>query len=154
MVTLLAAAFALYTYAWLPYRANHVLFDVGQRTEAAEPADLLKGMSVARTNLALLDSVAAVGRTDVNYHMLYAANARLLRRPDIARRHYDTALTIERRPEIYLQRGFNTLESGNLDGAMPDFIRAVRFNRAMLDQLGGHLGQRVEYEAGYRAGFE
>ena len=99
MAVLLAAALALYRYSWLPYRANHVLFEVERRSEAAERADLLKGMPVARANIVKLESVAAACRTDINYHLLYAANARLLRRPDLARQHYDAALTIDRRPE-------------------------------------------------------
>ena len=148
VTVLLGAAVGLYRYTWLPYRANHVLFDVEQRGNAAEMADPLKGMPLARTNLKMLDSVATACWTDANYHMLYAANARILRRPDIARQHYDDALAVDCRPEIYVQRGFLSLENGHLDAAMPDFIRAVRFNPGMLDQLGGELGERVAHAAG------
>lgn len=143
-----AAALALYRYSWLPYQANHVLFEVDQRSDEAETADPIQGMPVARDNIAMLESVAVAGQTDVNYHMLYASNARMLQRPDLARQHYDAALAIDRRPEIYLQRGFTALESGHVEAAMPDFVRAVRFNPALLDQLDGPLGERVAHEAG------
>jgi tetratricopeptide (TPR) repeat protein len=144
---LIAAAFALYRYSWLPYRANHVLFAVERRSEAAEGTDPLRGMPVARANIAMLESVEAGCRTDVNYHMLYAANARVLRRPDLARQHYDAALALDRRPELFLQRGFTALESGDVNRAVADFVQATRFNPALADELEGGLRDRVQHEA-------
>jgi hypothetical protein len=149
VAVLAAAGMALYRYSWLPYRANHVLFAVEQRGEAAEAADPLKGMPVARTNIAMLESVEAGCRTNVNYQMLYAANARVLRRPDLARQHYDAALAIEGRPEIFMQRGFTSLEAGHVDAAFADFVHAIRFNPRMIDQLAGEeIRLRVWHEAG------
>jgi len=61
-------------------------------------------------------------QTDANYHMLYAAKrAAVLRRPDLARQHYDAALRIDRRPEIFMQRGLTALESGKRRAGRPRF---------------------------------
>lgn len=148
VIVVLAAMLALYRYTWLPYEANHVLFEVSQHNDTAEMSDPLKGMPVARADIALLESVEAGCRTDANYHMLYAANARVLRRPDLARQHYDAALTIDRRPEIFMQRGLTALESGDVELAVPDFVRATRFSAVMAEQLDGELRERVLREAG------
>ncbi|SRR5260221_5654846 len=150
VTVLVIAGPALYRYSWLPYRANHVLFEVERRGEAAEAADPLKGMPIARTNIAMLESVERGCRTDVNYHMLYAANARVLRRPDLARKHYDAALALDMRPEILMQRGLIELETGHVDAAFADFVRAVRFNPGMIEQLGGEYRQQVWHKAGLK----
>ena len=150
MAVLLVAGLALHQYSWLPYRANHVLFEVEQRGEAAEAADPLKGMPIARTNIAMLESVEQGCRTNVNYHMLYAANARVLRRPDLALQHYDAALALDMRPEILMQRGLIELETGHVDTAFADFVRAVRFNPGMIEQLGGQYREQVWHKAGLK----
>lgn len=141
------AALALYRYAWLPYRANHVLFDVERRTALAETQPYT-GLTIARDNLVRLESVASGCRTDVNYHMLYAANDRLLRRWDDAERHYNLALTIDHRPEIYFWRGMTKLGRGDVDAAVADLVIAARFNESTTDELEGHLRDRVRRQAG------
>ncbi len=142
------AALALYREAWLPHHANRVLFDVDQRTEAARNGGAYRAAPAARDNLARLQTVEAVGRTDVVYHMLYATNARILQRWDEALLHYDAALAIDRRPEIYFQRGMMQVESGNADAAIPDLVKAVRFQIIYLDEIQGSLRKRVSDGAG------
>jgi hypothetical protein len=125
------ACLALYRVTWLPYHANHVLFEIDRSTEAAQNGGAYRAAPAARDNLARLQTVAAVARTDVVYHMLYAANARVLQRWDDALLHYDAALAIDRRPEIYV------------DAAIPDLTTAVRFRPSLVDELEGQLRERV-----------
>jgi tetratricopeptide (TPR) repeat protein len=137
------ACLALYRLIWLPYHANHLLFEVDQRTAAAQNGDALHAAPAARDNLARLQTVAAVARTDIVYHMLYAANARLLQRWDDALLHYDAALAIDHRPEIYFERGMLLVERGNADAALPDLVKATRFRPTYLDEIEGSLADRV-----------
>jgi hypothetical protein len=143
-----AATLALYRYGWLPYRANHVLFAVERRTASAETQPPYKGLPIARDNLVLLESVAPGCRTDVNYHMLHAANDRLLRHWDDAERHYNLALTLDHRPEIYFYRGMTKLGRGDVDAAVADLVIAARFNESTTDDLEGNLRDRVRRQAG------
>jgi tetratricopeptide (TPR) repeat protein len=137
------ACLALYRLTWLPYHANHVLFEIDRSTEAAQNGGAYRAAPAARDNLARLQTVAAVARTDIVYHMLYAANARVLQRWDDALLHYDAALAIDHRPEIYFQRGLTRVESGNVDAAIPDLTTAVRFRPSLVDELEGQLRERV-----------
>jgi tetratricopeptide (TPR) repeat protein len=136
-------------YAWLPYRTDHVLFDVDARTAVAQSEDSYKAIPAARDAIARLDTIPGAGRISVNYHMLYAANDRLLQRWDDARRHYDAALALDRRPEVYFQRGELTLERGNIAAALPDLVLATRFSEVYADGLEGELRKRVRREAGF-----
>ena len=127
VVAIGVACLALYRLTWLPYHANHVLFEIDQSTAVAQNGGAYRAAPAARDNLARLQTVAAVAGTDIVYHMLYAANARLLQRWDDALQHYDAALAIDHRPEIYFERGMMLVERGNVDAALPDLVKAVRF---------------------------
>lgn len=142
------ASVALYRLTWLPYHANHVFFEVDQRTAAVQNGDVFQAAPAARDNLARLQTVAAVGRTDIVYHMLYAANARLLQRWDDALLHYDAALAIDHRPEIYFDRGMMLVERGKVDAALPDLVKATRFRPIYLEEIEGSLRKRVRAATG------
>jgi len=148
VIAIALACLALYRLTWLPYHANHVLFEIDQRTAAAQSGGAYRAVPAARDNLARLQTVAAVARTDIVYHLLYAANARLLQRWNDALLHYDAALAIDHRPEIYFERGMMMVERGNVDAALPDLVKAVRFRPTYLEELEGNLAERVRAAAG------
>lgn len=148
------AALALYRYVWLPYRANRVLFIVSTQLEQAtryEASDPARTAVLARDNMARLQSVARACRTSVEWELLYAENARLLHRYDEAFAHYDAALRIDHRPEIYFRRGMARMESGDArayNAAFDDLVLAVRFRPGVLEELSGELRIRVQEAAG------
>ncbi len=142
------ACLAFYRLTWLPYHANHVLFELDQRSEAAQNGDAFRAAPIARDNLTRLQTVADVAGTNLVYHMLFAENARVLHRWDDALLHYDAALTIEHRPEIYFQRGLTLVERGDVDAEIPDLATAARFRPRLLEDLEGELLERVRVAAG------
>lgn len=151
VAVVVVAALAFYRYAWLPYRANRVLFTVTTQLDQAtryEGSDPARAAILARDNLARLQSVERACRTNVEWEMLYAENARLLRRYDEAFAHYDAALRIDHRPEIYFHRGLTRMEAGSVDKAFDDLVLAVRFRPVLLDDLSGELHTRVEQAVG------
>jgi tetratricopeptide (TPR) repeat protein len=107
-------------------------------------------VALAHANIAQLQSVAPACRTSVEYELLYAANAALLHRWDEAFAHYNAALQIDRRPEIYFNRGLTRLQLGDIAGATQDLVIAVRFRPVLNDQLSGELHDRVAAQAGIK----
>src|SRR5947209_8759130 len=92
------AALVLYRYAGLPYRANQVLFVADAQLAQAvsyEASDPARTAILARDNIARLQSIQRASRTSVEYELVYAESARLLRRWDEAFAHYDAALRID-----------------------------------------------------------
>lgn len=151
VAVLVVAALALYRYAWLPYRANRVLFTVTTQLDQAtrfEGGDPARAAILARDNLARLQSVERACHTNVEWELLYAENARLLQRFDEAFAHYDAALRIDHRPEIYFHRGMTRMEAGQFDKAFDDLVLAVRFRPGLVEELSGELRIRVEQAAG------
>ena len=57
---------------------------------------------------------------------------------------YTRALTIDDRPEIYYRRGLATVQMGRTDDAMPDLLRAARFDPRFAYELDATLRDRVE----------
>ena len=143
VAVILLGAWALQRYVWLPYRANHVLYQIDQRTEEAQKAGPYRALPAARENLARLDTIEGVAKTQVYYQMLYATNARILQRWDLAMQHFNDALAIDPRPEIYFQRGLMLVERGQVDAAMPDLVLAVRFNPTLAETLDENLQLRL-----------
>jgi tetratricopeptide (TPR) repeat protein len=97
----------------------------------------------ARDNIERLQSVAGTCQLSVDYHLLFAANARMLGRSDEAIEHYTAALAADHRPEIYFDRGITYLEEGKLDAATPDIALAVRFNPQFLYEIDAGMQQRI-----------
>jgi tetratricopeptide (TPR) repeat protein len=138
-----AAALAAYRYAWLPEHADHVLKSVEVRTQAALQMSDVRAVLVARDNLERLQPIAGACRLSVDYHLIYAVNARILGRNNDAIGHYTAALASDHRPEIYFDRGTTYLEEGKLDAATADIALAVRFNPMYLDEVDTGMRERV-----------
>jgi tetratricopeptide (TPR) repeat protein len=139
-----AAAFVFYQYSWMPEHANHVLKTVQTRTQSALETAGDRAIFTARDNIAFLQTVTNACRLSVDYHLLYAANDRILSRNDDAIEHYTAALAADHRPEIYLDRGVTYLEEGKLDPATADIALAVRFNPVYLDSIDPGMQSRVK----------
>jgi tetratricopeptide (TPR) repeat protein len=143
LVAVVAAALAFYRFAWLPAHANHVIQNVTTRTQAALQMGHERAVIVARENLELLQPVADADHFSVDYHMVYAANARILGRNDDAIEHYTGALAADHRPEIYFERGLTYLDEGKLDAATADLALAARFNSTYFDAVDAGMQQRI-----------
>jgi len=138
-----AAALVVYDYAWMPEHADHVLKSLTLRTQAALQMESDRAALVARDNLARLQTIEAAGKLSVDYHLISAANDRILGRNDEAIEHYTAALAADHRPEIYFDRGTTYLKEGNLDAATADIALAVRFNPAFLEDVDAGMQERV-----------
>jgi len=143
LAAIAAAALAAHHYAWMPEHADHVVKTVTVRTQAALQMNGDRAKVIARENLDLLQPVADTCRLSVDYHLVYAVNARILGINDEAIAHYTAALKADNRPEIYFDRGVTYLEVGNLDAATPDIALAARFDPAYLEEVDAGMQARV-----------
>lgn len=144
-----AAALAIWYYVILPWRADHVLYTVQQRTEAIEGLDGERSVVTARNNIQMLHRIERACRTNASFYMLYAFNLRILHDPDGAIEQYTNALLYaDHRPEIYFARGTTWVEKKEIDRAADDLIRAARFNPFMIGDISGELRDRVARAVG------
>jgi tetratricopeptide (TPR) repeat protein len=139
----LAAAFAFYRYSWLPEHVNHMLKTLETRTQTAMDAPGDRAIFAARDNIAALQTITDACRLSIDYHLIYAVNARILGRNDEAVAHYTEALTIDHRPEIYFERGVTYLDERKLDAATADIALAARFNPNFLESIDAGMQARV-----------
>ena len=139
-----ASFFAMENLSIRPYMANRVLRRVDTRTHAAA-ADPNSQRAVIRARISMneLGTISDIQKDEVNYEMLFAANARLLNRPGDALAHYDTALRFDHRPEIYLERGATLLELGRDSEAIANFVLAAEFDPDIVETLDPPIRARV-----------
>jgi tetratricopeptide (TPR) repeat protein len=144
-VVVIIAAAALQRYTFVPIYANRALKDLELRTRGALQGEVSEERSVmvARDNIERLGRIEPRCLLAVEYHMLWAANARILHRTDDALAHYTLALAMEHRPEIYFERGLTYLEVGNVGAATADVARAARFNPNYITEVDGEFQRRV-----------
>lgn len=147
LVAIAAGVIAVQHFCVRPWIANRILQRVEIRTRAAvAAADPQRATILARISLNELAGISFIGQYDVSYHLLFAANARLLNRTAEALTHYEAALRVDHRPEIYLQRGLTLLELGRTAEAIPNFITASRFDPAIVDDLDPPIRDQVVRE--------
>jgi tetratricopeptide (TPR) repeat protein len=139
-----AAVAALYQYSWMPAHANHLLKTLQTRTENAMAIGGDRAIFTARDNIALLQTITNACQLSIDYHLIYAANERILGRNNEAIEHYTAALESDHRPEIYFDRGVTYLEQGKLDPATADIALAARFNPWYLESVDGGMQSRVK----------
>jgi len=145
-----AAAFAIDVLCIRPYRGAVVEVEVEQRSTVAATADRQRAVIIVRDNLRDLDRIAPARRLAASWYMLYGGNLALINRWPEATEVYTRALTIDRRPEIYFDRGLARIHLGQLDAATADMATAARFNPFVLDQVDGELRARVAAAAGLK----
>jgi hypothetical protein len=97
---------------------------------------------MARRNLDVLEPCMRVTCRDVSLDMIAAANLRLLGRDSDAIAMYRHALSLDRRPEIYLNLASSELVLGNRSAARDDTMRATMFNPWLIAQIDDGLLRR------------
>jgi tetratricopeptide (TPR) repeat protein len=136
LAAVIGAAAFLRQFCVLPYLANQVLWRVDGRTHRAviDP-DIQDAAILARTSIGELRTISNSRKDEVTYHLLFAANLRLLGQTSEALEHYNAALRFDQRPEIYAERGETLLELGRTVNSIPDFVKAARFDDSIVDLL-------------------
>ena len=147
VAAVVVSAWAIFRYAWEPVRCNAVVSQVEADTIAAEQlTDPYAQMQRARRNLARLASLRCVA--EVRVPVLLASNEELMERFEDAARHYEEALRMEQRPEIYMALGNVQVRLGRIDEAEETYLRAVRFYEPIIfqipsDELRRRTGERL-----------
>jgi tetratricopeptide (TPR) repeat protein len=130
------AAYAIHSLCWRPYQCE-VVKQAAQRDLFAifNLPQTLRVVTKARSRIGELQRCLAVSPTDVDLYMTVAGLDRVLGRFDHASEMYSTALTYDRRPELYLNLGLLQLERNQRDEAFPNLIRAVLFNIDFINEI-------------------
>jgi tetratricopeptide (TPR) repeat protein len=141
----MAACYALYDWCYLPYGCN--VFK--RRAEvsmlaAANVASPLRLAPIARRNLE--QSLQWIRRcpNDLDLYMIAGGSFRQLGLSTEAIPMYQRALTLDRRPEIYLNLGQAQVEAGQIGEAMPNLTSAVLFDPNLITEIPASLQQKVE----------
>ena len=152
IVRRLAAAFvvlaglaAIWLFCIQPYECNRVKRRATAVTEAVyQRGDTPEAKIIARRNLDVLDPCMRMTCRDVSVDMIAAANLRAIGRHDDAIAMYRHALTLDRRPEIYLNMASSELALGHRNAARDDTMRATMFNPWLIAHIDdGLLRQEI-----------
>lgn len=145
LLAVVGGAFAVYFFCVLPYRCNRIVSVQAAATQyALVNAGSPEGKIAARRNLAALWPCTAPTCRDVGTDMLVAANYRVLGQPAEAIRLYRHALSLDHRPEIYLNLAEAELAVGDRTAAHENFLRAALFNPWTLRSIDdGLLRQQI-----------
>ena len=129
------SVFAAYRFAYLPYVCETMTREVSTRTDVADKAPDYTATLLARRNLEQLAGCLTHAQNDVSIYMLAAANYHLLGDAAAERAMDETALRLQRRPELYATLGKLQLESGERAAALETLYPAVQFSRSYLADL-------------------
>jgi tetratricopeptide (TPR) repeat protein len=152
------AAYALDRIIFDPLRCNASLKRVQARSITL--LDIPLGPAVSHTvhdMLAELGPCTGSCPTDPDMYMTIAVADRILGRYEHAAAMYTEALKIDRRPELFFNRGVMRLQMGRRDLAMDDFVEACTFadlyaNVIPDTGLANQVMARVNARLGRRAG--
>ena len=125
---LVAAFWLAYRFCWVPYRCNN---QIGSAVTLTEKVWLRSGQmsaTIAARRLIAEMTDCLQSYPDVGAYMVAAANLRIVGRMDDALRLYRRALSLDRRPEIYLQIGNTQMEIGNHAEAVRYYTLAATFD--------------------------
>jgi tetratricopeptide (TPR) repeat protein len=135
-LTVTAGVYSLYRWCYLPYRCNlykrsserNVLIaeDLGQRLSRA---------MIARHELLLAQFWIERCPNDLDLYMIAGASLRQLGQSRDAIPVYQKALSIDRRPEIYLNLGLAQTEANLPEDAVPNLAAAVAFTPDLLSEV-------------------
>jgi len=145
VLVVIAGMAAIWVFCIQPYECNRIKRRATAITEAVYQRDgTLEAKVMARRNLAVMDPCMRVTCRDVSLDMIAAANLRALGRNEDAAVMYRHALTLDRRPEIYLNLASSELALGDRNAARDDMLRATMFNPWLIGQIDdGLLRQEV-----------
>ena len=129
------ATLALYQCTYVPIHCSREVWRSEQRLSTlADRNDRFAQASAANETLSRLSS-CDTRPLDVNVPMLIALSYRFLLRHEFAVRSYEQALTIDRRPEIYLGLGMEQLQAGSREAAVNTLFQACSFDPKLLDAI-------------------
>lgn len=129
VVAMVAAAYALVSTVWEPYRCNvDKRYYDAQTVSAVEQSSGPYGVAfaAARRNIAGLRRMTRQCPTDLDVPMLLAQNHLILEQRGDAIASYERALRISRRPEIYQLLGEAQAATGRRREAIESLLMAQR----------------------------
>jgi tetratricopeptide (TPR) repeat protein len=132
-LTVAVGAYSVYRWCYLPYRCNIFKRSSEQNVLIAENLyGRLGGAMIAHRNLQLAQLWIERCPDDLELYMLAAACFRQLAQSRDAIPMYQKALSLDRRPELYLNLGEAQVEANLADEAVPNLAAAVAFNPDLL----------------------
>jgi hypothetical protein len=136
-VVTLIAAYAIKSLAWTPLRCSVLEKNSRLTLDAITPiADTLKAYRIARATYESLVQAYRDCPTEVGIPMLAADYAAFLHDRDATILWDQRALTVNRRPEIYMNLGVAQREAGDHRAALQNMATALRFDVGYADELG------------------
>ena len=146
-LTIALAVLALYFGCWLPYQCNRVKRALIAPTRAAyEARGFPRAQMIARTNLEAIERCAGLACRDVSSGMIKAANLRVLGRNREAANLYRELLSLQKRPEIYMNLGQTEVDMGNRGEAVRSFFMAARFNPWLIRDIEDGMARQAVFE--------
>lgn len=140
----LAALYSLYRWCYLPWRCNAFERTAERTLLLTENAEgPVRRATIARENLErTLQSIAHCPH-DLDLYMIAGASFRQLERSSEAIPMYEAALTLDRRPEIYLNLGQAEAEANRISDAVRHLATAVIFDPSLISEVPGQLQPSV-----------
>ena len=135
VAVLAAATVGQYRRGFDRLTAGHLLRAVQARTLAATRAPAAQGTVLLKGNLELLRRAGELDPAEIAIVVGRGSQYLLLRRPDAAIGAYRQALTLEPRPEIYLNLGRAQQMAGRNEEAQASFDEAVRLDPHLAPQV-------------------
>lgn len=147
-ITALFCAWALREWCLRPYACDVAMTEITASTSAV---DDLRGdyarVQRAEHNIARLHALETQCRTDLRLYVLLGGNESVAGRHEQAVSAYEKALTLDRRPEIYIALAAELLQLGRIDDAVASYVTAGRFSPGTFDAIpSDELTRRVREE--------
>ncbi|MGA7617316.1 MAG: hypothetical protein WBX15_19300 [Thermoanaerobaculia bacterium] len=136
-----AGVMAVYRVGYLPYECNILKKEVDVETRRG----LGYGMAailLSRQNLPRIEACLRCSRTDAGLWVLKGANEVMSGNRDAAIASFESAFRYRHQPEILVNLGNLHLQEGKRELAMEEFVRAVRFQPSLLNDV--HPSERAE----------
>jgi tetratricopeptide (TPR) repeat protein len=143
VAALACSVWAIHRFAAVPQQCNAAISELTSRTNAAAGiASDYDRLRRVRRNLEELQPLRRACPTQVRVPFLIGANFELSGQPAEALRHYRDALTVDRRPEIYVAIALVQLQLGDVDGAIDNYVIAARFDKYIVGEIASPEVQR------------
>ena len=130
-----AAVATLRACVVVPLHCQRIVSRTETRTREAVAAFPEVRRSIARANIGALRRCEGRYPADINLYMLLGANYQIVEEWEAAIEVYETALGIDRRPEVYLNLGMCRMQVDQTERAMEAFVIACAFAPRMLDEV-------------------
>ena len=144
VIVCIGAFYAFYEWCYVPYECNRFK----RATEASMIAvqnidEPLRRAMIARRNLEGARNWIARCPHDLDLYMIAGGSFRQLGLSAEAIPLYQKALTLDRRPEVYLNLGQSQAEAGRQVEAIPNLAAAVKFDSSLMTEVPASLQEEV-----------